>query len=188
MSPCQAPMSDMALLDYWARDLPDGDEMDRVEEHLFACGDCTARLQQIAALGAGVATLARQGRISGIVSREILNRLQRDGTRVRMFWLAPGETVPCAVFPGDDVIVTALRADFGGVETVTVSVTGPDDSLFGRFDDVPVSGARGEVLWATPAALIQQMPSMRLEITLTSTGGAATELGRYVLEHSAEHS
>ena len=54
-----------------------------------------------------------------------------------------------------------------------------------RFDDVSVSGPRGEVLWATPAALVQQLPSMRLELTLTSTGAAPTELGRYVLDHSA---
>ena len=185
MPPCQAPVPDSVLLDYWARDLPDGEEMNRVEEHLFACGDCSARLDGMAALGSGLATLVRQGRVSGIVSRAILNRLQRDGARVRMFWLAPGETVPCAVYPGDDVIVTALRADLSGVDAVTLAVTGPDDSPFNRYDDVPVSGARGEVLWATPAALVQQMPSMRLELTLTSAGAAPTELGRYVLEHSA---
>jgi hypothetical protein len=185
MLPCQAPIPDAILLDYWARDLLDGDEMNRVEEHLFACGACWTRLHQMAALGAGVASLVRQGRVSGIVSHAILNRLQRDGVRVRMFWLAPGETVPCAVFPGDDLIVTALRADFSGVEIVTLSVTGGDDSPFGRYDDVPVSGPRGEVLWANPAALVQQMPSMRLELTLTSTGPVHAELGRYVLEHSA---
>ena len=185
MLACQAPIPDAILLDYWTRDLPDGDEMNRVEEHLFACGDCSARLDQMAALGAGLTTLVRQGRVSGIVSRAVLNRLQRDGARVRMYWLAPGETVPCAVYPGDDVIVTALRADFSGVDAVTLSVTGPDDSPFGRCDDVPVSGLRGEVLWANPAALLRQMPSMRLELTLNSTGAAPTELGRYVLEHSA---
>jgi hypothetical protein len=185
MLPCEAPIPDAMLLDYWARDLRDGDEMSRVEEHLFACGDCSARLRQMAALGAGLAALVRQGRVSGIVSRAILTRLQRDGAHVRMFWLAPGETVPCAVFPGDEVIVTALRADFSGVDAVTLSVTGPDDSPFGRCDDVPVSGPRGEVLWANPAALLRQLPSMRLELTLTSTGAAPTELGRYVLEHSA---
>jgi len=177
-------MSDGVLLDYWAGDLPDG-ERNTVEEHLFACADCSARLQQIAALGAGLSTLARRGRVSGIVSRGLVNRLQRDGAHVRMFWLAPGETVPCAVFPGDDVVVTALRADFSGVENVTVVVTGPDDSPFGRFDDVPVSETRGELLWANPAALLSGMPSMQLQITLTSTGAAPVELGRYVLEHSA---
>jgi hypothetical protein len=185
MLQCQAPISDGVLLDYWARDLPDGDEMNGVEEHLFACGDCSARLHDLAELGAGLATLARQGRVSGIVSRALLNRLQRDGAHVRMYWLAPGETVPCAVYPGDDVIVTALRADLSGVDTVTLVVTGPDDSPFGRVENVPVSGAQGELLWANPAALLNQMPSMRLQLTLTSSGAAPVELGRYVLEHSA---
>ena len=185
MLACQASVPDATLLDYWAGDILDGDEMNRVEEHLFACGDCSARLDQMATLGAGLAMLVRQGRMSGFVSRAILNRLQRDGAHVRMFWLAPGETVPCAVFPGDDVIVAALRADFSGVDAVTLSVTGPDDAPFGRCDDVPVSGPRGEVLWANPAALLRQLPSKRLELTLTSTGAAPTELGRYVLEHSA---
>ena len=127
----------------------------------------------------------RQGRVSGIVSRAILNRLQRDGVHVRMFSLVPGETVPCAVFPGDDLVVTALRADFSGVDAVTLSVTGPGDSPFGRYDDVPVSGPGGEVLWATPARVVHQLPSMRLQLTLTSAGATRAELGRYVLEHSA---
>ncbi len=185
MLPCQVPVPDTVLLDYWARDLLDGEEMNRVEEHLFACGDCSARLEQMVALGSGLAALLRQGRVSGIVSRAVLNRLQRDGARVRMFWLAPGETVPCAVFPGDDVIVTVLRADLSGVERVTLSVTGPNEAPFSRYDDVPVSGEQDELLWATPAAVVQQLPSMRLELTLTSAGAAPTELGRYVLEHSA---
>ena len=132
MPGCQAPIPDGTLLDYWARDLADGDETDRVEEHLFACGDCSARLHRLAALGPGLATLVRQGRVSGIVSRALLNRMQRDGIHVRMYSLVPGETVPCAVFPGDDLVVTALRADFSGVDAVTLSVTGPGDSPFGR--------------------------------------------------------
>jgi len=185
MPSCQAPISDALLLDYWTGDLPDGDEMNALEEHLFACGECSVRLQDVAALGAGLATLARHGRVSGIVSRSLLNRLQRDGAHVRMYWLAPGETVPCAVYPGDDVVVTALRADFSGVEAVTLVVTGPDDLPFGRVENVPVSGARGELLWANPAAFLNRMTSIRLQLTLTSSGAAPVELGRYVLEHSA---
>jgi hypothetical protein len=93
--------------------------------------------------------------------------------------------VPCAVFPGDALVVTALRADFSGVDAVTLSVTGPGESPMGQFDDVPVSGPGGEVLWVTPAAVVLQMPSMRLQLTLASAGATRTELGRYVLEHSA---
>ena len=181
---CQAPILDGTLLDYWARDLADS-EADRVEEHLFACGDCTTRLHRLAALGPGLATLVRQGRVAGIVSRALLNRMQRDGIHVRMYSLGPGETVPCAVFPGDDLVVAALRADFSGVDAVTLSVTGPENSPRDEINDVPVSGPEGEVLWATPAAVVRQMPSMRLQLTLASTGATRAELGRYVLDHSA---
>ena len=185
MPRCQAPISDEALLDYWARDPADSDETDRVEEHLFACGECSARLHRLAAFGPGLATLVRQGRVSGIVSRALLNRMQRDGIHVRMYSLVPGETVPCAVFPGDDLVVAALRADFSGVDAVTLSVTWPGDSPRGTIDDVPVCRPDGEVLWATPAAVVRQMPSMRLQLTLASAGATRAELGRYVLDHSA---
>ena len=90
----------------------------------------------------------------------------------------------CAVFPGDDLVVAALRADFSGVDAVTLSVTWPGDSPSGKIDDVPVSGPDGEVLWATPAAVVRRMPSMRLQLTLASAAARA-ELGRYVLDHSA---
>jgi hypothetical protein len=159
--------------------------MNRIEDHLFACADCTARMEQLVALGAGVAILARRGRINGVVSRALVNRLQRDGVHVRVFSLVPGETVPCAVFPGDELLVASLRADFSGVHAVTLSVTGPDDAPFGRYADVPVSAPFGEVLWATSAAIVERMPTMRLDISLTSAGADATELGRYTLEHSA---
>ena len=185
MPRCQAPIPDGTLLDYWAGDLAVGDETDRVEEHLFACGDCSARLHRLTAFGPGLATLVRQGRVSGIVSRTLLNRMQRDGIHVRMYSLVPGETVPCAVFPGDDLVVAALRADFSGVDAVTLSVTWPADSPSGKIDDVPVSGPDAEVLWATPAAVVRQMPSMRLQLTLASAGATCAELGRYVLDHSA---
>lgn len=182
---CHAPIPDTVLLDYWTGDLAGGEGVDLVEEHLIACGDCSARLEQMVALGAGLAALARQGRVRGTISRSLLNRLQRDGVHVRMFSLLPGETVPCAVFPGDDLIITSLGADFTGVNAVTLSVTGPGSTPFSRNEDVPVSGGIGEVLWATPAALVHQMPSIRLELTLTSTGADRTELGQYVLEHHA---
>jgi anti-sigma factor RsiW len=185
MAKCMAPIPEETLLDYWARDLADGDEAERVEEHLFACDDCSTHLQQLATLGAGLATLARQGRLSGVVSRTILNRLQRDGLHVRTFSLSPGETVPCAVFPGDDLVVAALRADFSGVDAVTLTVTGPDSSTMDAADNVPVSGLGDEVLWVTPAARIRELPSMRLQLTLASTGPARAEVGRYVLEHTA---
>ena len=92
---------------------------------------------------------------------------------------------PCAVFPGDDLIVTALGADLSGVDSVTLSVTGPDHAPFAHLDEVPVSGARDEVYWVIPAATVQALSSMRLDLTLSDSGGTGAELGRYVLEHTA---
>jgi hypothetical protein len=185
MVACRAPVSEAILVDYWTGDLADGEEFDGVERHLFECGECSGRLAELAAFGAGVTALARAGRINGVISRALLNRLQRDGVRIRMYSLVPGESVPCAVFPGDELVVADLRADLTGASAVTLSLTGPDNAPFSRYEDVPVASASGEVLLATPAALLQQIPSMRLEVALTSAGEAPVELGRYALEHTA---
>ena len=185
MPSCNAPIPDETLLDYWARDLADGDETDRVEEHLFACGDCSARLHDMASLGEGLAALVRQGRVTGIVSRTLLNRMQRDGVHVRLYSVVSGETVPCAVFPADDLVVAALRTDFSAADAVTLSVMGPGDSPIGEVDDVPVSRLDSELLWVLPAAVVRRMPSMRLRLTLASVGATRAVLGTYVLDHSA---
>jgi hypothetical protein len=179
---CAAPIADERLIDYWAHDLP-GADVSAVEEHLFSCADCSARLEVVAAVAGGVAALARQGRISGIISRALLNKLQRDGVRVRQYTLDPGETVPCAAFPGDDVVVTSLRANLTGVRAVSLRVTGAGDAPIGTIDDIPVSDAATGILWATPGAVVRAMPSQRLHLTLRSSHDGGV-LGEYDLDHS----
>ena len=181
---CDAPVSDADLLDYWIQAMP---EMDagQIEEHLFSCGECTARLDAMASLGAGLASLARLGRVSGIVSRALLNRLQRDGVHVRMYSASPGERVPCAAFPGDDLLVVSMRVDFAGSEMVTVSVTGPEDVLIGQVSDVPVAPTDVEILWATPGERIRRMPSTRVRLRITSRGSGGAVLSEYQLDHTA---
>ena len=178
---CASPIADERLIDYWTGDLPAADGA-TLEEHFFSCADCSARLEAVASVAGGVAALARQGRISGIISRAMLNKLQRDGVRVRQFTLDPGETVPCAAFPGDDVVVTSLNANLAGVQSVSLRVTGPGDTLFGAIDDIPVSAAATGVLWVTPGAFVRSMPSQQLRLTLRSADDAL--LGEYVLEHT----
>ena len=181
---CDAPVSDDDLLDYWTRTI-DGTDAERIEEHLFSCGTCAARLDAMASLGAGLAALVRRGRVSGIVSRALLNRMQRDGVQVRQYTVSPGETVPCAAFPGDDLLIVSLRADFAGAESVSLSVTGPDDAAFGYIGDVPVARSDSEILWATPGDKVRRMPSARLRLRLTSGSAGAPVLGEYELDHTA---
>jgi hypothetical protein len=181
---CDAPVSDEDLLDYWTEAIA-GPDAERIEEHLFSCAGCAARLDAMASLGSGLAALVRRGRISGIVSRSLLNRMQRDGVQVRQYTLSPGETVPCAAFPGDDLLVVSLRADFAGSESVSLSVTGPADAAFGYIGDFPVSRGDAEILWATPGERVRRMPSARLRLRLTSGSPEAPVLAEYELDHTA---
>jgi len=180
--PCASPIADERWLDYWTGAVP-LEESAAIEEHLFSCAECSTRLEAVTSLGAGVAALARQGRITGIISRSLLNRLQRDGVRVRQYTLDPGETVPCAAFAGDDVIVTSLNANLAGVRAVSLSVRGAGGTPIGEIDDVPVSASAQGVMWATPGAIVRAMPSQLVHLTLRSADDAAI-LGEYVLDHS----
>jgi Putative zinc-finger len=181
---CDAPIRDENLLEYWCRDLS-GRDADRIEEHLFACAGCAARLDRLASLQGGIAALARKGRISGIISRALLNRLQRDGVTIRVYALASGETIPCAAFPADDLVVVALRADLTGVDAVSLSVAQAGQELR-EITEAPARPQDREVLWATPGAVVRQMPSTRLYLTLSVAGSDRRVLGEYVLDHSAE--
>ena len=181
---CVTPIPDQTVVDYWSGDLQP-QQCEAIEEHVFGCAACAARLEAVASIAAGVRSLVRQGRFSGIISRSTLNQLQRDGVRVRVYSLAPGDVVPCAVFPGDDLVVTSMRGDFTGVEAVTISATGSAPLSGVLLDDVPVSAAEGELLWATPGSLIRQMPTSRVTVTVTAGRADGRRIGEYVLDHTA---
>jgi len=180
---CEDPLSDDELLDYWTHASTDAGT-ERVEAHLFACAACSARLETMAALGAGLSALVRRGRIAGIVSRSLLNKIQRDGVRVRLFTLSPGERVPCAAFPDDELLVVSLRADFAGANAVTLAVAGPDEAV-AEIADIPVGRGDGELLWASAGDAIRRMPTSRLRLTLRSVAPGAAVLGEYELDHTA---
>ena len=181
---CDAPVSDDDLLDYWIHAI-DGTDAERIEEHLFGCAACSARFEAMASLGVGLVELVRRGRIGGIVTRSLLNRLQREGVHVRQYVLSPGERVPCAAFPDDDLVVLALRADFAGSEAVTIALLGADDTLIDQVSDVAVGPKDIEILWATPGDIIRRMPSSRRRVTVRSQSTHPTVLAEYELDHTA---
>ena len=182
---CATPIADETMADYWAGGLA-VQQADAIEEHIFSCAACATRLEAVAAMAGSIASLARQGRISGIISRGTLNRLQRDGVRVRVYSLSPGDVVPCAVFADDDLVVTSLRGNFTGVDAVTLSVTGSAPLSGVVLEDVPVTAAEGEILWAAPGSLIRQMPTSRVTLTLTAGRANGPKISEYVLDHTAE--
>jgi hypothetical protein len=175
-------VSFVELTDYAAGALTEG-EAAALEEHLFSCGDCAARAAELDALAGGIAGAARRGEIDGFISDAVLNRLSRDGVRVRTFALSPGAIVPCAVWEGDELMVLRLRGDFGDATEVTL-VQRHAGTEVSRTTTARVPGAHGEAILATSASLVRQLPEIELELELSSSvNGEERPVGRYTLVH-----
>lgn len=179
-------LSQGELADYWTPDVSAGATTERIEAHIFACADCARRLEATRTLIGAVSDAVRSGEFQAIITDTVLNRLARDGARVRTFTLEPGAVVPCAVWADDDVIVVRLRADFTGLEAVSL-VTQLAGQEIDRVLEVPVRAAAGELLEAFSAAQLRQVPraEIRLRVFGSRGGTGGDELiAEYVLDHA----
>ena len=172
------PADDPRLLDWWRGDLaaPDADAF---EEHLFACERCRHAAETLAGIEAGVRALVRKGGIGFIPSASVLERMRKDGVRMRTYRVAPGETVACTVGPDDDLVVTHLAAELAGVDLVDISLTGGGVAM--HLAGLPVEAGRGEVVFASAAAAIRQLPRCVLQVRVSARDRV---LGEYTLDHT----
>ncbi|HET7697921.1 MAG TPA: zf-HC2 domain-containing protein [Vicinamibacterales bacterium] len=181
---CGAPIAFADVADYWAGELSGADEA-RIEDHVFTCAECARQLEAGEALARGIAAMARQGRLHTIVTDAILNRLAADGVRIRMFTLEGSGIVPCAVWADDDLVVSRIRADFTGVETVSVVTRRASGEEIRRVSDVTVRPGQLEILNAFPAAQLRALPATRVHVTVTGRAGSAERtIAEYTLEHA----
>jgi hypothetical protein len=171
------------LSDYWTPDAA-ADVLDRVETHVFACADCARRSEAARALIDGLRDVVRRGRFQAVVTDAVLNRLARDGVRMRTFTVEPGEVVPCAFWAGDELIVTRMRGDFTGLEQVSIVMQVGGEEV-DRVTDVPVPPGAGELIEAFSADQLRQMPYTEVRLRLFGTRGTAGDelLAEYILEH-----
>jgi hypothetical protein len=181
---CPAPIGFAEVVDYWAGDLTRADE-DRIEEHVFTCADCARELAGAEALARGVAAVTRAGRVHTVVTDAILNRLAADGVRIRMYTLDGSGIVPCAVWAGDDLVVARIRADFTGVDAVTIVTRRASGDEIGRLPDVAVRPGQREILNAFSAERLRSLPATRVQVSVMAATGAGGErtLAEYTLEH-----
>lgn len=185
--PCAQPFSDQELLDWWGGDL-DGLERRRVEEHLLDCASCSARLEGVSALGSGVRDLTRTGGIMAIATPQVLDRLRREGRKVREYGVPAGGGVHCTVAPEDDVVVARLlfgpderQAPPGGRVDLLVSIDGGPEI---RLTDIP-EGPRAEFILMAPADELRAMPAHVQKLTLRAVGpGGERSIGEYTFSHS----
>ncbi len=171
------------LLDYWVGELDPG-STDHIEAHLFECAECAERLANIATMAAAVAEAVRGARVQSIVTDAVLNRLARDGVRIRTFAPEPGTFTPCAIWPEDDLIVSRLRGDFSGYDELTLVLKADEGLELSRNIDIPLISGTREILTATSASRLRRLPSMRLRLIVSGKRGETEEvIGEYGLEH-----
>lgn len=180
---CANPIGFEALVAYWLGETPEQSEA-VIEEHLFACAYCSARLEQLSAFAAGVRAAVEDGRVSLVVSGRFVEAMKRCGLRLREYRVDPGGSVNCTIADQDDAVVSHIRAPLAGVKRLdVVRVVGAAPEQ--RIADVPFDAAAGEVFMLPPAAWLKTMPAFTMRMRLIDVGETGeTPIGEYVFNHS----
>lgn len=187
-TPADACLSLGELSDYWTADASQ-DQVERIEAHVFGCDACAELLEEADRLRRSIGAVARSGVLQAFVTDGLLNRLARDGVRVRSYAMEAGGSVQCAVWDDDEVLVTRLRADFSGVDAVDAVMRLDTGEEWGRAVDIPVAEGSGEVIIALPAALVRQAPEVPMRLTLRASAASPDEpaLAEYTFDHHGAH-
>jgi anti-sigma factor RsiW len=174
------------LIAYWLGELPPAEEQP-LEEHLFACAGCSARLEDLAALGAGIRAVVREGRVQAVITPPFLEALRRQGLRIREYRVPPGGRVECTLRADDDAVVSRMQAPLAGVTRVDalrrVEVGG--EVTVTRVADLPFDPAAGELLYLPSAAELRRLPAHTQRVRLVAVEeGGERQIGEYVFAHT----
>jgi putative zinc finger protein len=166
------------LVDYWFGELAPSEEA-VFEEHLFGCTECTAKLEELEALGAAVRAAWREGAVRAVISHALFEAMKKEGLRLREYPLAPGGSVNCTIAKADDFVVSRLSAPLEGVRRVDLVTTA------GRFEDVPFDAEAGEVLVCPAPAELKRKGAYMHRIRLIAVEDAGERvLGEYTFLHT----
>jgi hypothetical protein len=184
MSPtCATPWTDEAFLAWWAGELA-APEQDALEEHVLSCDECARRGRTLAAVAEGLQALVREGEVPTAMPPAVIERLQREGRRIREYRVRPGEGVQCTVSPDDDVVLAALRAELKGVSRLDLVVR-VDDGPEQRFPDLPFDPEGDELVFAPSADTLRAMPAHVQQLRLVAVDPEGERvLGEYTFTHT----
>ncbi|HEY6980602.1 hypothetical protein [Reyranella sp.] len=182
-SGCAAPIELDTLLQYWLDEL-EPEASDSVDEHLLACGECSAKLAELAALGRGIRDVFHAGRIYAVVTPAFVQHLAARSLRLREYRVPCNGSVNCSVAPQDDVVLSRLEAPLAGVHRLDLVSTRPFGEGEDRVEDVPFDAASGEVVLIPRLAVLRQAPAHRHRVRLISVeAGGDRPLGDYTFVH-----
>lgn len=173
------------LIDYWLAELPGG-RAEALEEHVFECAECEARLDAVRASGEAIVALVRGGGLSGSATTALLNRFARDRLNVRQYTVEPGEVVACTVSPHDDFLITRFVVRDASPPRIDIAVFDDQQRQLRRVEDVAFDRRTGQVMTFLAARPVQSEPTERLHFVLVApTPDGERVLGRYTLDHTA---
>ena len=181
---CTSPIAATTLVEYWVGELDAAQEA-RVEEHLLACGDCTAAFASLVDVADGIRALVGQGAVKAVVTHAFLQRLADAGVRLREYRVPRDGSVYCTVAPEDEVLVALLEAPLAGVAQVDLVLEGVEGMGDQRLCDVPFDRARGEVVLTPPIQHIRKLGASTSRMRLIAVGrGPESVLGEYTFVHT----
>jgi len=182
---CSTPVDAAILTDYWLGVLPSFEE-EAIEEHLFICDECGARLREVIALAAAIRDLARQGSLLMVVSDAFLERVAAEGLRVREYALPNGGSVACTVTAQDDFLIGRLTADLSGARRVDLSFCDERGTERLRLADIPFNSEAGAVAFQQSITYAKAAPSETMIARLVTFNDAGDErlLGEYTFNHT----
>ena len=187
---CARPLDAGVLADYWIGALPDGgpaeESVESVEEHLFECDECGARLREVIALAEGVRALAREGSLRMVVSEAFLRSAAEDGLRIREYAPPPGGGVQCTVAADDDLLISRLAADLSGADRVDLCICDEGGAEKARLVDIPVQSGASGIAFQEDIALVKAAPTHKMIARLVAVDPAGSErlLGEYTFNHT----
>lgn len=177
-----APLPD--LLAWWLGEM-DEQSQARFEEHLFGCGECSARLGHLVHLGNAIQREFREGRLGSVLSAASVRRLKDAGMRVREYRMQPGGSVNCTVAPEDDLVAAHLHAPLRDVQRLDLSIDAGDGNARRRVADVAFDPASDEVVLASSVAALRKLGVVTQRVDLIAeSGGAERVIGSYTFNHS----
>lgn len=182
---CANPLSPAALTDYWIAALPQSEE-EAIEEHLFACDECGARLREVMALADAVRNLARQGSLLMVVSDAFLKRVAQQGLHVREYAPPNGGSIACTVTAEDDFLIGRLAADLRGATRVDLAICDERGTEKLRLADIPFHSESSGVAFQQSITYAKAAPSetMIARLIAFDETGCQSLLGEFTFNHT----
>lgn len=180
---CREPIELGSLVGYWLGEL-DENETAHLDQHLFGCDMCGARMDEIIALAGGIRSAFQLGSIHTFVTDEFVSGMKDRGVRLREYRVSKNGSVNCTVTSADQILVSRLDAPLDGVTRLD-AIGRINDETPHVFHDIPFDARRGVVVMTPGIAIVRRLPAIRFTVRLVAVeGDGDREIGEYTFNHT----